>query len=141
MTIHLSKDLEQIVHDAVRAGLYAREDDVLLAALTQFKETLPKNPKTPAKKAKRTKPVPQKNKPLTIAEVHQQMLASGLMSQLPDTEPPILTTLMTCLSRSRASRFPKPLSASAADNGAVLLRQQLWSNVTSTNQAAVGYAL
>ena len=60
MTIHLSKDLERIVHDAVPTGLYAREDDVLRAALTQFKETLPKNFQTPAKKAKRTKPVPQK---------------------------------------------------------------------------------
>ncbi len=85
MTIHLSKELAQFVHDAVRAGHYAREDDVIRDALTQFKETLPKNPKTPAKKAKRTEPAPQKKKPLTIAEVHQQMLASGLMSQLPDT--------------------------------------------------------
>ncbi len=34
---------------------------------------------------KRTKPVPQKKKSLTIAEVHPQMLASGLMTQLPDT--------------------------------------------------------
>ena len=33
MTIHLSKDLEQFVHDAVRAGLYAREDDVIRDAL------------------------------------------------------------------------------------------------------------
>jgi Arc/MetJ-type ribon-helix-helix transcriptional regulator len=85
MTIHLSKDLEQIVHDAVRAGFYAREDDVLRAALTQFKETLPKNPKTPAKKVKRTKPVPQKKK-LTEAEFDQHLLNIGLMSQLPDTE-------------------------------------------------------
>lgn len=52
MTIHLSKDLEQIVHDAVRAGLYAHEDEVLRAVLTQIKETLPKNRKTPTKKAK-----------------------------------------------------------------------------------------
>jgi hypothetical protein len=42
-------------------------------------------PPSSAKTAKRAKPaVPQKKK-LTIAEVHEQMLASGLMSQLPDT--------------------------------------------------------
>ena len=29
MTIHLSKDLEQIVHNAILAGLYVREDDVI----------------------------------------------------------------------------------------------------------------
>jgi Arc/MetJ-type ribon-helix-helix transcriptional regulator len=34
MAIHLSKDLEQIVRDAVRAGLYAREDDVIRDVLT-----------------------------------------------------------------------------------------------------------
>jgi Arc/MetJ-type ribon-helix-helix transcriptional regulator len=29
MTIHLSKDLERFVHDAVRAGLYSSEDAVI----------------------------------------------------------------------------------------------------------------
>jgi Arc/MetJ-type ribon-helix-helix transcriptional regulator len=33
MTIHLSKDLENLVHDAVRDGLYAREDDVIRGLL------------------------------------------------------------------------------------------------------------
>ena len=41
MTIHLSKDLEQFVHDAVRAGLYAREDDVIRDALIRLKQTTP----------------------------------------------------------------------------------------------------
>jgi len=36
MTIRLSKDLEQIVHDALRAGLYAREDDVIRDALIRL---------------------------------------------------------------------------------------------------------
>jgi Arc/MetJ-type ribon-helix-helix transcriptional regulator len=89
MTIRLSKDLDQIVHDAVRAGLYAREDDVIRDALTRLEQTLPKPARTLAKKAKAAKPAkaaPQKRKkPLTIAEIHQQMLASGLMTQLPDT--------------------------------------------------------
>jgi Arc/MetJ-type ribon-helix-helix transcriptional regulator len=83
MSITLSKDLEQIVHDAVRAGLYAREDDVLRDALTRLKTTLPKDPRTPTKKAKPTKPVPRK-KPLSPDELNRRLLACGLVSQLPD---------------------------------------------------------
>ena len=41
MTIDLSKDLEQIVHDSVRTGLYAREDDVIRDALLRLKQTMP----------------------------------------------------------------------------------------------------
>ena len=55
MTIHLSEDLEQIVHNAVRAGLYAREDDVIRDALTRLEQTLPKPVRTAGKKAKRPK--------------------------------------------------------------------------------------
>jgi len=85
MMIHLSKDLEQFVHDAVRAGLYTREDDVIRDALIRLKQTMPKGPATRGKQAKRTKP-PRQKKPSTIDELHQQMLASGLISQLPDTD-------------------------------------------------------
>ena len=53
MTIHLSKDLEQIVHDAVRAGLYVREDDVIRDALTRLKETMPKGSAMPKQKPRR----------------------------------------------------------------------------------------
>jgi Arc/MetJ-type ribon-helix-helix transcriptional regulator len=34
MTVYLSKDSEQFVHDAVRAGRYASEADVLADALS-----------------------------------------------------------------------------------------------------------
>jgi Arc/MetJ-type ribon-helix-helix transcriptional regulator len=85
MTIHLSKDLERIVHNAVLAGLYAGEDDVIRDALIRLERTLPKPAQTTGKKAKPAKLAPQKTKkPLTVAEIHQQMLASGLISQLPD---------------------------------------------------------
>ena len=66
------------------AGLYAREDDVIRDALTRLKETMPKATGTPAKKAKSTKPAPQKKKPLTPDELNQRLLASGLVTQLPD---------------------------------------------------------
>lgn len=41
MTIHLSKDLEQFVHDAVRAGRYATEDDVIRDALERLRKLAP----------------------------------------------------------------------------------------------------
>jgi Arc/MetJ-type ribon-helix-helix transcriptional regulator len=87
VTIHLSKDQERFVHDAVRAGFYASEDAVVSAALTRLKETLPKRTKMPAKKAKSTNATPRKpKKPLTEAELQQHMLKIGLMSQLPDID-------------------------------------------------------
>jgi Arc/MetJ-type ribon-helix-helix transcriptional regulator len=86
MTIHLSKDMERIVHKAVLAGLYASEDDVIRVALTHLEQTLPKPARTSAKAAKRPKTAARqpKRKPLTVAEIHQQMLASGLITALPD---------------------------------------------------------
>ncbi len=41
MTVQLAKDLEQFVHDAVRAGLYASEDDVIRDALLRLKQSMP----------------------------------------------------------------------------------------------------
>ena len=61
MTIHLSKDLQQFVHDAVQAGLYAREDDVVRDALTRLKQTMPKAT-TSSKKAKRAKPARRRSR-------------------------------------------------------------------------------
>ena len=84
MTIHLSKDLEQFVHDAVSMGLYAREDDVIRDAVTRLKQAMPAAA-PPAKRAKRPKSAGKAIKnPLTIEELHQQMAARGLVT-LPDT--------------------------------------------------------
>lgn len=87
MTINLSKDLEKFVHDAVRAGLYAREDDVIRDALNRLKQTLPEAARTPRKGAKRTrvKAAPPSKEPLSIDELHRQMMARGLITRLPDT--------------------------------------------------------
>lgn len=86
MIINLPKDLEQFVHDAVRAGRYAREDDVIRDALARLKQSMPEDTAMTGKSTKRAKPVQQSEKPLTVEELHQQMLASGLISQLPDTD-------------------------------------------------------
>jgi Arc/MetJ-type ribon-helix-helix transcriptional regulator len=86
MTIHLSKDQEKFVHDAVRTGLYASEDAVVSDALDRLQKTLPKPARPAAQKPKTTKAAAQKKKPLTRAELDQYMLKVGLMSQLPDTD-------------------------------------------------------
>ncbi len=85
MTIHLSKDLEQFVHDAVRAGLYAHEDDVIRDALTRLRQATPAAVATsPRKSARRTKAAPPEKEPLPLEEIHRRMLASGLLTSLPD---------------------------------------------------------
>src|SRR5438105_14432876 len=56
MTVHLSKELEQFIQDAVRAGSYARADDVIRDALTRLKQDLPKNASTSGKRRKRAEP-------------------------------------------------------------------------------------
>ena len=66
MTIHLSKDLEKFVQDAVRDGLYAREDDVIRDALLRLRQTMPD------KKTKRAKP-PQQKKPLTPGGIRSEI--------------------------------------------------------------------
>jgi len=80
MIIHLSKELERFVHDAVRGGRYASEDDVIRDALIRLEQTMPKNTEMAGNRAK---PARQKN-PLTIEHINWRMLASGLTTQLPD---------------------------------------------------------
>src|SRR5208337_1686912 len=82
MTVHLSKDLEQIVHEAVRAGLYAREDDVIRDALIRLKQTMPGDTEMAHQDAKGAKS-PAEEKPL-IDALNQRLLAAGLVIQLPD---------------------------------------------------------
>ena len=81
MSIRLTKDMERIVHDAVRAGLYAREEEVIPDLLARLRQSIPENPPASAKKTKRS---PQPQKPLSPDELNQRLLASGLVSQLPD---------------------------------------------------------
>ena len=66
MTIHLSKELERFVEDAVRAGLYAREDDVIRDALVRLRQTMPGDAAVRGTGTKRTKPTLRGKKPLTM---------------------------------------------------------------------------
>lgn len=98
MTIHLSKDLETSILALVQGGRFSSVDDAMAeAARLLLKQSPPGNAK-PDRKAKRAKPVPQAKAPLTRAEFDQLLLATGLVTQLPDPaqdiddddEPPIV---------------------------------------------------
>ena len=85
MTIHLPEDLKRFVHNAVRGGRYAHEDDVILDALTRLRKTMPEDAAKPDHRTKRARTAKRK-KPLTPEEFDQHLLNIGLMSQLPDTD-------------------------------------------------------
>lgn len=84
MAVNLSKELEQIVQDAVRAGLYAREDDVIRDALLQLKQALPQHPAMSSRTPSCAKVTPQQMPPLSPDELNQRLLAAGLVTRLPD---------------------------------------------------------
>jgi Arc/MetJ-type ribon-helix-helix transcriptional regulator len=99
MTIHLSKDMEKFVHDAVRTGLYAREDDVVNDALARLKQSMPETAKTPARRTKRAKAKASlaPKEPMTRDAFLRHLMEIGLVSQLPnpaedidDDDPPIV---------------------------------------------------
>jgi Arc/MetJ-type ribon-helix-helix transcriptional regulator len=84
MTIELSKDLERIVNDAMRSGLYAGEQDVIRDALTRLGQAMPAPATKPARKAKPSRKTAPQHTPLSPDELNQQLLAVGLMLELPD---------------------------------------------------------
>jgi Arc/MetJ-type ribon-helix-helix transcriptional regulator len=73
MTIHLSKDQERFVHEAIRAGLYASESDLLADALERLRSQVP---------------LPVRDSPGNEDEFKQQLLRSGLMASLPTPADP-----------------------------------------------------
>ena len=70
MTIHLPEDVERSINEAVHSGQFASVDDTMAEAARLL-----------LKKSKPPKPA----KALTLDELDQQMLAEGLMSQLPNS--------------------------------------------------------
>jgi Arc/MetJ-type ribon-helix-helix transcriptional regulator len=83
MTIHLSKEQERFVHDAVRAGLYSSEDAVVSDALERLRQDMPKDTPKRGKKVTGAK-VGRGKKPLSRDELNRRLLESGLISRLPD---------------------------------------------------------
>jgi len=69
MTIHLPKDVERSINVEVLSGHFASADDAIAEAWRAFLRQ-----RTPG----------QSGKAITLAELHRQMLADGLLSQLPN---------------------------------------------------------
>src|SRR4051812_5617091 len=70
MTIHLPENLESSIREAVHSGQFASVDDAMAEAARLL-----------LKKYKPAKPA----RAMTLDELDQQMLAEGLMSQLPNS--------------------------------------------------------
>ena len=85
MTIHLSKDLERFVHDAIQAGHYASEAEVVNDALARLKQAMPRDIGMPDRRTRRASRT-EREKPLTKDEFHRHLVEIGLMSELPDTD-------------------------------------------------------
>lgn len=87
MTIQLPRDVEKSLLAKVDSGLFPSLDAALTKAayllLEQIEQTPPANAKPKAKQARTAKPVRQR---LTEEEFDQELLALGLMSQIPDTD-------------------------------------------------------
>ncbi|WP_165073222.1 hypothetical protein [Paludisphaera rhizosphaerae] len=70
MTIHLSKDLAQFVHEVVRAGRYATEAQVVEDALERLRVTMPPEEQATSNERNAAK-----------ASLHRRLMEMGLMTQ------------------------------------------------------------
>src|SRR5208282_3516730 len=81
MTIHLPEDLARFIHDAVRTGRYAREDDVIRDAVFRLKQALEEGAETADSGAETSRQV----KPLTKQELQRHLVEIGVISPAPET--------------------------------------------------------
>jgi putative addiction module CopG family antidote len=78
MTIHLPEELAKFIHDAVRTGRYAREDDVIRDAVSRLKQALAEGEETTLQDSRQ-------NKALTKQELQRHLTELGLMDKAPDS--------------------------------------------------------
>jgi hypothetical protein len=87
MTIQLPPDVENSLIAKVHSGLFPSLDAAMTKAayllLEQIEQAPPAKPKS-KQKAKQAKVAKPGQPRLTLAELHQEMLASGLITQLPN---------------------------------------------------------
>jgi Arc/MetJ-type ribon-helix-helix transcriptional regulator len=81
MTIHLPEELARFIHDAVRGGRYAREDDVICDAVFRLKQAL----ETDAETADYPADPSHHGKPLTKQEFQRHLVEIGLLEPAPDS--------------------------------------------------------
>jgi putative addiction module CopG family antidote len=81
MTIHLPEELARFIHDVVRSGRYAREDDVIRDAVSRLRQALQEGDEaTPGG------PDPSRQgKALTKQEFQRHLMEIGLINQVPDS--------------------------------------------------------
>jgi Arc/MetJ-type ribon-helix-helix transcriptional regulator len=80
MTIHVSEDLERVIRDAMRAGSYTREDDVIRDALIRLRQDMPQSAATSQQDGE----LGEKGKQLTKQEFQRHLVEIGLLDQAPD---------------------------------------------------------
>jgi putative addiction module CopG family antidote len=80
MTIHLPEELARFIHDAVRSGRYAREDDVIRDAVSRLRQALQEADEAGIQDADSS----HQGKALTKQELHRHLTEIGLMDQAPD---------------------------------------------------------
>ena len=87
MTIHLPADVEDLLIAKVYSGLFPSLDAALTQAayllLEQIEQTPPAKPSQQAKQAKAIERVQER---MTLEDLHREMLASGLITRLPDPD-------------------------------------------------------
>ena len=112
MTIHLPDDLGQIIQDAVRAGRYAREEDVIRDALNRLQED---KSSADRKTSKGPRKPPEPRKSLTEADFSALSipLTAGVIRQSMSTD--------RRQGLESKSLSPRPSSATAAEMAVYIL--------------------
>jgi putative addiction module CopG family antidote len=82
MTIHLPEELARFIHDAVRTGRYAREDDVIRDAVSRLRAALQEADQRDLETADSS----HQGKALTKQEFYRHLAEIGLMEQGQETE-------------------------------------------------------
>jgi putative addiction module CopG family antidote len=77
MTIHLPEELAQFIHEAVRTGRYAREDDVIRDAVSRLRQAILLSDESGLQDSKQ-------NKALTKQEFQRHLSELGLMEKASD---------------------------------------------------------
>jgi putative addiction module CopG family antidote len=80
MTIHLPEELARFIHDAVRTGRYAREDDVIRDAVSRLRQSMEGADQAEIQDTDSSR----EGKALTKQEFHRHLTEIGLMDQAPD---------------------------------------------------------
>jgi putative addiction module CopG family antidote len=83
MTIHLPDDLTRFIHDVVRSGRYASDDDVIRDALGRLQKALQEEDQTTLAGGDEAR----RAKPLTKQEFQRHLMEIGVIDEAPQAGP------------------------------------------------------